>query len=158
MQSINSRVKILAVIDECENGIEAAKSIERVVRSWKNPEVYLLYTVDLSHLSSVVLASLDKKFYDGLRAKGAKVLEAVTSELRRAGIDSKVAGMYFGFAEEGILRYEKMIRPDAIVIHEKQQAVQVGSLAASVIARAKAPVLITKDAHPKVKRLLKATS
>jgi len=150
MQTRNLKVKILAVIDECEDGIEIAKNIEKVVRSWRSPEVHVLYVVDLSYLSSEVFASLDKEFYDGLRSKGAKILEATVSELKRAGIDTKIAGMYFGFADEGILKYERTIRPDAIVIHKRQQVIQRGSFTASVVARAGSPVVITKGGNSKL--------
>ena len=142
---MNSRTKILAIIDEHENGKEIAENIERVIRSWKDPEIYLLYVVDLSYLPPDIFASLDKKFYDKLRKKGSKVLNEVINELKDKRLNVKRADMYFGLAAEGILRYEREIKPDIIVIHERKTAIRktIKGLPAVVLAKSKAPVFIS---------------
>ncbi|AEA46177.1 universal stress protein [Archaeoglobus veneficus] len=146
VQENEERPRILAVIDEYDDSKKIADNIEQVAKPWKNPEIYVLYVVDLSYLPSDIFAGLDRKFYDKLRKKGTKVLEEVISELKSDGFDAKPAGMYFGFAAEGVLRYEKQLRPDVIVIHERQQAIKkaMKGFPVTVVAETRTPVLIAK--------------
>ena len=139
------KAKILIIINDCESDENAINKIEKIIKPWGNPEIYLFYTVDLSYMPPDVFAALDKKFYNKLKEKGSKILKNLIDKLKSKGFNVKKADMYFGIAAEGILRYEKSIKPDVIILCEKKSIIKkiIEGLPTLITSKSKAPVVIT---------------
>jgi len=138
--------KILLVI---RNDVDYMRAIENAIylASGKNPKIYLLYTVDME-LPPVVPEKTEKQIYDKLREEGRQIVEKSVEQIKAAGIDVEVIGMHFGFAAERILKAEKEIHPDVIVMGSRGlstlKKILLGSPSEEVSKEAKAPVLLVK--------------
>jgi nucleotide-binding universal stress UspA family protein len=86
--------------------------------------------------------------YDELRKRGKEVIDEEVNALQDAGLNPEALPMYFGIAAEEILRTEKRIQPDLIIMGVRGLSTfkkfLVGSVSEEVTRKAKAPVLIVK--------------
>ena len=139
--------KILVVINP-EYGRKAVNECLQLVQSGlENPEVHLLYVVDIEPMPFLD-NGLEKKFYDELRNKGQEVIDEEVRKLKNAGINPEVLPMHFGIAAEAILRAEKTVNPDLIIMASRGLSTLKkflkGSVSDRVAKEAKAPLLMAK--------------
>ncbi|RLI89017.1 MAG: hypothetical protein DRO98_01940 [Archaeoglobales archaeon] len=138
--------KILLVV---RNDADYRKATENAIQiaAGKNPKIYLLYAVDME-LPPVVPENTEKQIYDRLRKEGEQVIEECIRKIKASGIDVEVIGMHFGFAAERILRTERELKPDLIVLScrglSTLKRFLLGSISDEVVKEAKAPVLLVK--------------
>ena len=138
--------RILLIV---RNDADYMKAVENAIylASGKNPKIYLLYTVDME-LPPVVSEKTEKQIYDRLREEGKQIVERSAEQIRAAGLDVEIIGMHFGFAAERILKAEKEVNPDVIVMSTRGlstlKKILLGSPSEEVSKEAKAPVLLVK--------------
>ena len=138
--------RILVVL---RNDVDYAKTIDYVVnlaRSMADPVIHLLYTVDVEPVPSD--EKVEKEFYDKLRKEGEKIVEEAIDKFNSAGIDVELYDMHFGIAAERILKAEKELNPDLIVMGARGlstfKKMLLGSISDEITRKAKAPVLIVR--------------
>lgn len=139
--------KILVVINK-DYGRKAVDECLRLVQfGLEHPEVHLLYVVDMEPVPALD-NGLEKKWYDGLREEASEVIDEEVKRLQDEGIEPEVLAPHFGIAAEAILRAEKMVQPDLIIMSARGLSTLkkflTGSISDSVSKEAKAPVLIAK--------------
>jgi len=139
--------KILVVINP-DYGRKAVDTCIKIIQSGiNNPEVHLLYTVDMEPVAALD-EKLEKKMYDELRSQGGKVIEEEVKKLQNYNVNPEVHPMYFGIATEEILRTEKALEPDLIIMGARGLSTikkfLMGSISEQVSKKAKAPLLIAK--------------
>lgn len=138
--------KILLVI---RNDTDHRKAIENAISiaSGKSAKVYVLYTVDME-LPPIVPETIEKEIYDKLREEGKRIVDEAIKKIRAAGIEVEVVGMHFGFAAERILKVERELKPDLIILSTRGlstlKKILMGSVSEEVTKEAKAPVLLVK--------------
>ena len=138
--------KILLVI---RNDADYRKATEEAIQvaMGSNPKIYLLYAVDVE-LPPIVSEKVEKQIYDRLRKEGEQIIEECVRKIKDSGIDVEVIGMHFGFAAERILRTEKELKPDLIVLScrglSTLKRFLLGSISDEVVNEAKVPVLLVK--------------
>lgn len=135
---------ILVVINQ-DNGRKAVDECLQLIESGiKNPEVYLFYVVDMDPVAPLVNGS--EKMYSELRKKGSEVIDKEVKRLRDRGVELEVFPPHFGIAAEAILRTEKSVQPDLIIMDARGlstlKKLFMGSISDTVSKKAKAPVLI----------------
>jgi len=138
--------KILVVL---RNDVDYAKTIDYVAnlaKSMNDPVIHILYTVDLEPVPAD--EKVEREFYGKLREEGEKIVDEAINKLNEAGIDVQLHDMHFGIAAERIIKAEKELNPDLIVIGARGlstlKKVLLGSISDEVTRKAKAPVLIVK--------------
>jgi len=111
-------------------------------------KVYLMYVVDREPLPPQVPEDLERKLYERYREEGGRILGESTEMLKTAGFDVEVLGTNIGIAAERILKAEKELRPDVIVMSARGlstfKKLLIGSVSDEVTKEAKAPVLLVK--------------
>lgn len=138
--------KILFVL---RNDVDYAKTIDYVANlasSMVNPVVQILYTVDVEPIP--LDEKTEREFYSKLREEGKKIVEEAVDKISKAGIDVELYDMHFGISAERILKAEKELNPDLIVMGARGlstfKKMLLGSISEEVTKKAKAPVLIVK--------------
>ncbi len=138
--------KILLVL---RNDADYKKAVENAISiaSGRNSRVYVLYAVDME-LPPIVPEDIEREVYNRLREEGKKIVDDAVRRLKAAGIEVEEVGMHFGFAAERILRVEKQLKPDLIILSTRGlstlKKILMGSVSEEVTKEAKAPVLLVK--------------
>ncbi len=146
MFSLPEISKILLVL---RNDADYRKAIENAISiaSGKNAKIYVLYAVDME-LPPIVPEKVEKEIYEKLREEGKKIVDEAIEKLKAAGIEAEPIGMHFGFAVERILKAEKELNPDLIILSTRGlstlKKILMGSISEEVTKEAKAPVLLVK--------------
>jgi len=144
--SLPKMSKILVVL---RNDVDYAKTVDYVVNlasSMVDPKIQILYTVDVEPVPSH--EETERKFYRKLRKEGEEIVKNAISKIKDAGIDVELHDMHFGIAAERILKAEKELNPDLIVMGARGlstfKKMLLGSISDEVTRKAKAPVLIVR--------------
>lgn len=140
-----NEVKALAVLspDGCE-------AIDRVIEfadsGLAKYKVYLKYIVDIDPIAELYFK--DGQF-DRLRKEGQEIVDPQITRLRNCGVDVEVLPFHFGIAAEEILRTEKQIQPDIIVVGSSRTStvrrLLWGGICEDMVRQAKTPVLIVRS-------------
>jgi len=138
--------KVLLVL---RNDVDHRKAIEYTFSlAGAGSKVYLMYVVDMEPLPPQVPEDLERKLYQRYREEGNKVLDESTRMLKATGFDVEVLGVHIGIAAERILKAEKEVQPDVIVMSARGlstlKKLLLGSVSDEVAKEAKAPVLLVK--------------
>jgi len=98
------------------------ESVDQFVQMASSPsaglKVYLKYVVDMDPVQTLYL---DKAFFGGLRQKAADAVERTAEKLRQAGMEVGAPPPHFVLAAEEVLRTERQIHPDVIVMDVPHQ-------------------------------------
>jgi len=140
-------LKVLVVISDSSDSTTAVDNAINLVKSGLDAELYLLYVVEMEPLPPGVPVELERKIYGELREKGKRVIDEQLEKIRKAGIKANVLGMYFGIASEEILRVEKKLKPDFIVMRNRASRLRrllSNNFAERIMLEAKTPILIAK--------------
>lgn len=138
--------KILLVL---RNDADYKKAVENAISiaGGRNSRVYVLYAVDME-LPPIVPEDIEREVYNRLREEGRKIVDDAVRKLKAAGIEVEEVGMHFGFAAERILRVERQLKPDLIILSTRGlstlKKILMGSVSEEVTKEAKAPVLLVK--------------
>ena len=146
----NTRIpKISRILLVLRNDVDYLKTVDYVINlanSIPDSKVYILYTVDLDPIP--MDEKVEKEFYRKLREEGEKIVESAINRLTNAGIEVELYDMHFGIAAERILKAEKELAPDLIVMGARGlstfKKMLLGSVSEEVTKHAKTPVLIVK--------------
>jgi nucleotide-binding universal stress UspA family protein len=141
----NEEVKALVVLTP-KAGCEA---IDRIMEFTNyrlaKYRVYLKYIVDIDPM--VGLYFKDDHF-DRLRKEGQDIVDHQVERLRDFSVDVEVLPFHFGIATEEILRTEKQIQPDIIIVGAPRTSalkrLLAGDFCEDVVRKANAPVLTVR--------------
>ncbi len=138
--------KILLVL---RNDVDYVKTVDYVVKlagSIAKPKIYVLYTVDVEPLP--LHEKTEAEFYSKLREEGKGIVDNAIERLRNAGIHAELYDMYFGIASEKILKAEKELQPDLILLCARGlstfKKLLSGSVSDVVLEKAEKPVVIIR--------------
>ena len=138
--------KILVVL---RNDVDYFKTVDYIINlasSMVDPKIKILYTVDVEPVPSD--EKIEKEFYSKLRREGEEIVENALEKIKEAGIDAELHDMHFGIAAERILKAEKELNPDLIVMGSRGlstfKKMLLGSLSDEISKKARAPVLIVR--------------
>ena len=123
-----------------------SKGVDRIIAlahsGLSKAKVFLEYVEDMDPLDGLYV---DDAYFDSLRQKGHDILDPQVKRIRDAGLDVEVLPSYFGIAAEEILRVEKQIQPDVVVVDVPQYSafrrLFNRDFSDEVVRKAKAPVL-----------------
>ncbi len=138
--------KILLII---RNDADYEKATRTAIRIAKGNDaiIYVLYAVDME-VPPVVPENVERELFARLRREGKNIVDACIKQIRSAGIDVEFLDMHFGFAAERILRAERELNPDLIVMCIRGlsmfKKILLGSVSEQVAKEAKAPILLVK--------------
>lgn len=138
--------KILLII---RNDADYEKATRTAIRIAKGNDaiIYVLYAVDME-VPPVVPENVERELFARLRREGKNIVDACIKQIRSAGIDAEFLDMHFGFAAERILRAERELNPDLIVMCIRGlsmfKKILLGSVSERVAKEAKAPILLVK--------------
>lgn len=141
-----NEVKALAVLSP-KNGCEA---IDRVIEfadsGLAKYKVYVKYVVDIDPIAGLYFK--DGQF-DRLRKEGQEIVDPQITRLRNCGVDVEVLPFHFGIAAEEILRTEKQIQPDIIVVGATRTStvrrLLWGDFCEDILRRANTPVVTVRS-------------
>ena len=138
--------RILFVLRNDVDHIKAVNCAINVLSLILNPEVYILYIANIEPIP--FHEKTEKEFYTKLREEGKKIVKKTIEKFRNAGIRAKLYDMYFGIAAEKIVKAERELQPDLIILCARGlsmfKKILVGSVSDTVLAEAKKPVVIVK--------------
>ncbi|AEA46175.1 universal stress protein [Archaeoglobus veneficus] len=140
-----NRARVLLVISD-STGTDVAERVVKFVKSGFDAVVLVQYIVDMEPIPPMVSVEEEKRFFSEMREKGRRIVEKVISKLTSEGVDARFVGMHFGIADEEVLRAEKTLKPDVIIVGCRKSPLKGLSkgLAEKIVAEAKTPVLIAK--------------
>ncbi len=150
VETENPRIpRISRILLILRNDVDYLKTVDYVINlanSITNSKVFILYTVDLDPIP--MDEKVEKEFYRKLREEGKKIVENAINRLKNAGVDVEFYDMHFGIAAERILKAEKELAPDLIIMGARGlstfKKMLLGSVSEEVTKHAKTPVLIVK--------------
>ncbi len=138
--------KILVVL---RNDVDHSRTVNYIINlasSMIDPKIRILYTVDVEPIP--VDEETEIKFYGKLRREGEKIVRDAIDKIKNAGIDVELYDMHFGIAAERILKAERELNPDLIVMGARGlstfKKMLLGSISDEVSRKARAPVLIVR--------------
>jgi len=141
--------KISRILLVLRNDVDYLKTVDYVINlanSIKDSKVFVLYTVDLDPIP--MDEKTEREFYRKLREEGKKIVETAINRLKNAGVYAEFYDMHFGIAAERILKAERELAPDLIVMGVRGlstfKKMLLGSVSDEVTKLAKTPVLIVK--------------
>lgn len=136
--------RILLVLRNDVNNLKAVDCVATLANS--DSKVYILYTVDVEPIP--MDDKVEREFYGKLRRDGKKIVEDAMNRLRGAGIDAEFYDMHIGIAAERILKAEKELAPDIIVMGVRGlsmfKKMFLGSISEEVTKNARTPILLVK--------------
>ena len=105
-------VKILVVVDENSKQIDTC--IEKLSEKIKGT-LFLLYVKDIDFYPAELLLEFDKTF-DRVKSRGLQILSKLAEKAKTCGFKTKILGVHYGIALERILKLEKQLNPDLILV------------------------------------------
>jgi|Deesub1362A_J573_1020465.scaffolds.fasta_scaffold00378_8 nucleotide-binding universal stress UspA family protein len=144
--SIPRMSKILVVLRNDVDHFRTVNYIINLASSMIDPKIRILYTVDIEPIP--LHEETEMKFYGKLRREGEEIVRNAMDKIKDAGIDVELHDMHFGIAAERILKAERELDPDLIVMGARGlstfKKMLLGSISDEVSRKAKAPVLIVR--------------
>ena len=138
--------RILIVLRNDVDYLRTVEYVTNLAGLIPDSKVYVLYTVDVEPIP--MDDKVEREFYGKLRKEGEKIVEDAISKLKDAGIDVKFYDMHFCIAAESILKAEKELAPDLIVMGTRGlstlKKMFLGSISDEVTKHTKTPVLLIK--------------
>ncbi len=138
--------KILVVL---RNDVDYSRTVDYIISlasSMIDPKIRILYTVDVEPIPTHEETEI--KFYSRLRKEGEEIVRGAMNKIKNAGIDVELHDMHFGIAAERILKAERELKPDLIVMGARGlstfKKMLLGSISDEVARKARAPVLIVR--------------
>ena len=136
-------VRILVVVDENSKQIDAC--IERLSEKMKGT-LYLLYIKDTDFYPPELLLEFDKAF-DRLKNKGLRILSKLAEKAKMCGFRTEILGVHYGIALERILKLEKQLNPDLILVGFECglfRKLFLGDYLNDLLCKAKTPILVAR--------------
>jgi nucleotide-binding universal stress UspA family protein len=131
------------------NDVDHSKTVNYIINlasSMISPKIKILYAVDIEPIPTH--EETEMKFFGKLRKEGEEVVRDTINKIKDAGIDVEFYDMHFGIAAERILKAERELNPDLIVMGARGlstfKKMLLGSISDEVSRKAKAPVLIVR--------------
>jgi len=106
-------LRALVVLSPKAGGEAVDRIMELVESGALKTTVYVKYVVDMDPVLSVYFQDTQ---FDAMKMEGQRIVDCEANRLRDRGIQVEVLPSHFGIAAEEVLRVEKQIRPDLIVI------------------------------------------
>lgn len=136
--------RILLVLRNDVDNLKAVDYVANLARA--DSKVYVLYVVDVEPIP--MDDKVEREFYGKLRREGKEIVEDAINRLRSAGIDAEFYDIHIGIAAEKILKVEKGLAPDIIVMGVRGlstfKKMFLGSISEEVTKNARTPVLLVK--------------
>ena len=137
--------KALVVVRPGFNGEGVDRIIDLACSDTGKTKVYLKYVVDMDPIDGLYLG---ENYFDKLREEVQTKLNPEMTKLEGVGLETEVLRPHFSIAAEEILRVEKTVQPDVIVIEAPRlstfRRLFNRDFTDSVIREAKAPVLTVR--------------
>jgi nucleotide-binding universal stress UspA family protein len=143
MTVLMNDVRILVVVDENSKQIDAC--IEKLSEKIKGT-LYLLYVKDTDFYPAELLLEFDKAF-DRLKNKGLQILSKLAEKAKMCGFRTEILGVHYGIALERILKLEKQLNPDLILVGFECglfRRLFLGDYLNDLLCKANTPILVAR--------------
>lgn len=141
----DTEVRALVILSPTSGGQAIDRVMEIADSGRRKIKLYLKYVVDMDPVAEVFL---DEKHLEGLKKEGRDAIGRQVERLRGCGVDAEVLPPHFGIAAEEILRVEKQIQPDVIVVGAPRTSTVKrllwGDFCEDVVRQANTPVLTVR--------------
>jgi nucleotide-binding universal stress UspA family protein len=138
-----NQARILAVVDE--NGRSTERCIERLAEKVRGV-LYLVYVKDVHPYPAEVLLELEKRYND-IKSKGTGILKEISAKAEKLGFKTEILGVHCGIAAERILKLEKQLNPDIILVEYECSPLKrlfSSNYVDTLFCKAKAPVMVAR--------------
>ncbi len=137
--------KILLVL---RNDVDYTETVNHLINlATPEQKVYILYVANIEPL--LLHEKIERKIYGKLRKEGKRIVDEAIKKLEKAGINAELYDMHFGIAAERILKAEKELEPDLIVMGARGlstfKKILMGSVSDAVLKKTTKPVVIIKS-------------
>ncbi len=138
-------VKALVILSPTASGQAIDRVMEIADSGHRSVKLYLKYVVDMDPVAEVFL---DERHLERMKKEGRDTVGRQVERLRGRGVDTEVLPPHFGIAAEEILRVEKQIHPDVIVVGAPRTSTVKrllwGDFCEEVVRQASTPVLTVR--------------
>ncbi len=136
-------VKILAVVNDNWKGIPAC--LQRLSRKLKGT-IHMIYVEDIEPCPAEALIELEGKCSE-IREEGMKILKKLEEKAKSLGFNVEILGVHCGIVSERVLKLEKQLNPDIILVEFKRSF--LGRLFSTdyvdtLLCKAETPILIVR--------------
>ena len=139
--------KVLVVVDETENGRIALDKLLKLARMGLRADVYIVFVKEME-VPPMVSEQKEIEAYHKMRLKAMRILESYIKELENVGLRVKDIKVVFGKPSERVLRIERDVEPDLVVVGVKKRSffrrLLEGDPCKDLIEKAKSSVVICK--------------
>ena len=122
------------------------KCLEKLSKKIKG-QVYLMYVKNIEPYPVEVLIELLKQ-YDKIKKDGQRILEDLAKKIKKLGFNVNILGIHCGIAFERILKIEKQLSPDIILVEYESSRLKRMFLEDEtldlVVAKLNTPILIAR--------------
>ncbi len=142
-----SKGKVLVVVDETESGRIALDKLIKLARMGLRADVYIVFVKEME-VPPMVSEKKEIEAYHRMRLKAMKLLERYINELESVGLRVRDVKVVFGKPSERVLRIEKDVEPDLIVVGVKRKSLfrrlLEGDPCRDLIEKSKTSIVICK--------------
>ncbi len=143
---LDERGKVILVVDDSECGRIATERLVSLAKKGLRADVFIIYGVNVKILP-MTPQEKEMKIYMDLGVKSSKLVEFYRDRLENEGINVEQINIIFGDILDEVLKFERLINPDLIILGVGKHNFLRGllrSLQERLIFDTASPVLVCK--------------